>query len=109
MARAWQEAAKDLSIRFISPFRFRDPSGKEYACTGWLPDFGAPKGALILSRQDSDEAELAGDAAGYYVSGLGPKNYETYDRALFMDTLNDWGWYGLPERAPAWFKGRISE
>ncbi len=107
MARAWQEAARDLGFRFISPFRFRDTSGQEHDCAGWLPDFGAPRGALILSRHDSDEAGQAGDAAGYYVSGLSPRYYETYDRALFIDTLNDWGWYGPPERAPAWFRGRV--
>ena len=108
MASAWQEAATDLGLRFVSPFRFRDPAGREHECTGWLPDFGAPSGALILSRYDSDDVDQAGDAAGYYVSGLSPYHYERYDRAVFIDTLNDWGWCGPPERVPAWFTGRVS-
>jgi hypothetical protein len=104
MARAWQTAAADLGIRFVSPFRYHDTAGREHVCTGWLPDFGAPRGALILSRHDTDEAGEAGDTAGYYVSGLSPDAYETYDRSLFMETLTDWGWYGPPEAAPPWLE-----
>src|SRR5262245_42871894 len=108
MADAWQKAARDLGIRFVSPFRFRDAGGREHVCAGWLPDFGSPRGALILSRHDSDGAEAAGDAEGYYVSGLSPYHYETYARGHFVETLNDWGWYGKREDAPPWFKGRIT-
>lgn len=32
--------------------------------------------------------------------------YADYDREVFVDTLNDWGWFGDAQRAPAWFTGR---
>ena len=38
--------------------------------------------------------------------GLNPLYYEHYDRELFTETLNDWGWFreGTP---PDWFDGAI--
>jgi hypothetical protein len=107
MAKAWEQAARDLAIRFVSPYRFTDSAGREHVCTGWLPDFGGQRGALVLSRHDSDDSDLAGEEAGFYVSGLNPSWYEQYERSRFMSTLNDWGWYGAEEDAPGWFSGHV--
>lgn len=42
--QAWKDAAKDLDIEFISPFKFVGSDGLEYEVTGLLPQFGAEKG-----------------------------------------------------------------
>ena len=41
---------------------------------------------------------------GLYPSLLG-ESYRAYDRELFIDTLNDWGWYGGGD-PPSWYTGR---
>jgi hypothetical protein len=104
MAAAWQAAATDLGIRFDSPFgvAFR---GRTTWCAGWLPGFGCPAGAVIVGRESPDAIFEAAAAAGYYTSALSPYHYETYQRELFMETLNDWGWFARPADAPAWFAG----
>ena len=28
-----------------------------------------------------------------------------YDREIYIETLNDWGWFGSPDDAPKWFSG----
>ena len=42
---------------------------------------------------------------GYYGSNLFPP-YRIYDRQLFVDTLNDWGWFGRPGEEPPWYTGK---
>lgn len=103
MSRAWQEAANDLGIAFESPFYMTGTSGDSVSCAGHLPAFGGPLGSVIVSREDADEAFDLADAHGYHVSGLNPRYYERYDRARFIDTLSDWGWYGEGP-PPSWYK-----
>ena len=104
MARAWREAASDLAIRFDSPFAMEHRGGL-YWCDGWLPDFGSPLGAVIAGRVTVDGVLDAADELGYFASGLSPRYYETYERYLFIETLNDWGWFADPANAPSWFGG----
>src|SRR6478672_2678704 len=101
MARAWREAAVDLGIRFESPFALRQGDAT-YWCAGWLPDFGAPNGAVIICPHALDEAFDAAESLGIYASGLRPYYYEIYDRAGFSGTLSDWGWFGDPDATPEW-------
>jgi hypothetical protein len=108
MAQAWLEAAADLGIEFQSPFCMRTNDGREVWCSGLLPHFGGPKGTVIASRDDPDEALDVADALGYYAPGLSPDCYETYDRASFVEALSDWGWYGPAERQPKWLTARTS-
>jgi hypothetical protein len=107
MARAWKEAANDLGIEFLSPFRFAGPDGCEYVCSGLLIHFGGPKGTTIHSGLEDPDLEAtieAAEAMGFYTSGLSPHYYEAYDRELFTNTLNDWGWFGDESQKPSWYK-----
>ncbi len=106
MAAAWQKAASDLKITFVSPFPI-EYKGRTIYCTGYLQDFGNPKGTVILGLYDSDVDCDAINEGGYYLSRLNPLVYEKYSRDVFMETLNDWGWFGNPNEAPAWFSGAI--
>jgi len=107
MATAWRHAAADLGIRFLSPFTI-EHRGKTYWCTGILPDFGGPLGAVIVDRHSSDDTIEICDHAGYFASGLNPLYYETYDRVRFVSALNDWGWFGSPSDVPSWFRGGLN-
>lgn len=108
MAVAWRRAAEDLGIRFVSPF-VMGLDGVNYWCSGWLPDFGCPRGTVIADRYCVDEIFDVTDALGYYASGLNPRYYETYCREQFVETLSDWGWFGRSEDAPSWLADGVEK
>ena len=104
MAQAWLDAADDLGIRVSHPFKFVAASRVEVETVGvHLPDFGGPKGTVLLCRFDPDHISELLDGTGYYTSGLNPRVYEPYRRATFVQALSDWGWYGPPNEAPSWY------
>jgi len=104
MAQAWLDARDDLEIRVTHPFKFVAASGHEVETVGvHLPDFGGPNGTVLLCRFDPEHLYELLDGTGYYSSGLNPRSYEPYQRAVFVQTLSDWGWYGPPEQTPPWY------
>lgn len=105
LALAWRAAARDLDIRFQSPYQLSTQDQPGIWCCGLLPDFGGTKGTVILGRFSSSVAESLAEEQGYYTSGLNPLYYEYYERAHFEETLNDWGWFGEAEMSPPWFRG----
>jgi hypothetical protein len=110
MAQAWLDAAHDLGIRVEHPFCFTSRSGTTATTQGiYLPDFGSPSGTLLTCRFDGDAVCELADDSDYFQSGLNPHSYEPYDRSLFIDTLNDWGWFGATTDPPAWFGGGIRQ
>jgi hypothetical protein len=73
-----------------------------------IPLFGRPAGALpiwIGDRRSRREAE----AKGFFISFLNPEVYCKHDRAQFIETLVDWGWFGLPDDAPEWYKEALAK
>ena len=106
-AQAWIEASQDLGIRYIHPFTFTTQDGRQLTTTGGLlPDFGGPHGTLLLTRFDSEAMDGSEDDTDFYSSGLNPESYEPYRREVYIETLNDWGWFGA-EAPPTWFTGHI--
>ncbi|HFQ4994762.1 TPA: hypothetical protein ACGUUK_004551 [Vibrio vulnificus] len=100
--QAWLDTSKDLSIEFVSPFKFMGSDGKEHEVTGLLPQFGSKYGTLIVSRKDDDESVFESTKlVGYYNSGLNPIYYDKYDRSRFIETLKDWGWVSEKSK-PDW-------
>lgn len=109
-AHAWIEAAKDLKIQVVHPFKFKTPCGEEFETQGvYLPDFGSIRGTLLTCRFDSDEIMDAADESGYYRSSLSPYHYEPYSRAAYVEALNDWGWFGNENELPVWFAGAVGK
>ncbi|MCP3930935.1 MAG: hypothetical protein GY705_17760 [Bacteroidetes bacterium] len=99
---AWKDAASDLGIEFISPFKFTGSDGVKYELTGLLPQFGGKNGTPITSRKDKNQAVFEIEKVeGYYLSGLNPRYYDKYDRERFIDTLQEWGWTSK-DPAPEW-------
>ena len=104
MAQAWLDAAEDLGIRVVHPYRFVTRSGVSAMTVGvFLPDFGAPEGMLLLCRFDSDRIDELAEDTDYRQSGLSPHYYEPYSRARYVQTLSDWGWFGAADTPPAWY------
>jgi hypothetical protein len=79
-----------------------DAEGQQHELVAVVPDFGARRGLAVLFEWNPSLAKIAArQGLGYTVlSG----SYETYDRALFEDTLNDSQWRGdgVP---PPWYTG----
>jgi hypothetical protein len=106
LSAAWEEAARDLGFRFTSGFVDTLSDGRRIRYAGLVDDFGAPKGALLaVYRRGHTLAEYP-HSEGYFVSMLNPASYTRYDRQFFIDTLNDFGWFGPDEQRPAWYTGK---
>jgi hypothetical protein len=104
MAQAWLDAASDLGIRVQHPFMFTTTAGVTAITQGaFLPDFGNPEGTLLTCRYDADDVYELADQTEYYRSALNPQSYEPYRRELYIDTLNDWGWFGDDSSRPLWY------
>lgn len=102
---AWKVASLDLGINVIAPFSLSDRSGG-FVCSAHLPEFGGANGMLVDVLGSDTEARTAraARALGMYLTRLAVESYSQYDRAVFVETLNDWGWCGSVE-PPPWFTG----
>ena len=103
IANAWRDAATDLGIRVVAPCTLTMQSGATKQFEARILDFGGPKGVIAaspISRADDELGQL-----NVWCSVLGER-YRTYDRQLFIDTLDDWGWHGKLEEQPQWYSGR---
>ncbi|MCX6602279.1 MAG: hypothetical protein NTV52_01650 [Acidobacteria bacterium] len=99
---AWQQAAADLGITVVAPVSLTTDRGQIESFEAHILDFGGPKGTIagaLESYLNDSPTRL-----GYYFSSLFP-SYRVYERQLFIDTLNDWGWFGGEDRAPDWYTG----
>lgn len=103
MIAAWQWAAADLGIEVASPFVVGD---EEFPVL--VPLFGRPAGALPIWIGDQFDWREA-EARGYYHSELNPEVYCKHDRALFVEMLVDWGWFGSHDEAPDWYKVEVAK
>jgi hypothetical protein len=102
ISASWLEAARDLGIRVVAPFTLRVSEGERITYEAHLLDFGGPKGTVVGVLDDGLQDGRA--TQGYYCSNLAA-SYRRYERIHFIDTLNDWGWYGPVELRPSWYTG----
>ena len=107
IAKAWRRAANELCIEVIAPFFIELEDQSECEFIALIKGFGTSKGTLICSPEECDDlgySYLAEDH-GYHCSGLYAV-YEEYDKDHFIDTLNDWGWFGDESAIPSWYKAK---
>lgn len=104
MIGAWREAAACLAIRVLAPHSFTLPDGRTVDVEAFLPDFGDPSGAIAVALADHERGRLA-ELAGCFVSRLAA-TYCVFDRELFRETLDDWGWHGPSDARPTWYTGK---
>jgi len=76
-----------------------------------IKNFGKPMGTVVGSIGDEDTIKSNHDDVrserGYYASELADC-YRIYSRQLFIDTLNDWMWFGEKGKEPSWYTGKQS-
>jgi hypothetical protein len=103
MIAAWLAAERDLGVRVVAPHELRLADGNTIEVEAFLPDFGGPNGAVAVSLHDDERCRQAASTQ-HFVSGLGD-SYRAFERGLFKETMDDWGWYGPSERRPEWNSG----
>ena len=104
IADAWLVASVDLGIDVTAPFAVDGFDGEPVEFVALLHGFGSAAGTLVCTTDDDlDFAFDLSDARGYYATGLNPIYYSQYDRAQFIEALDDWGWYGSAP-PPSWYR-----
>jgi hypothetical protein len=103
---AWQRAATDLGIEVTAPFFVDSARGEsDVECVAYVPHFGSENGTIVIARTSPLEPlHSIVRARGIFLSILDEDSYEVYDRELFVETLNDWGWFGS-QSPPSWYTG----
>ena len=103
--QAWKEASIDLKFDIEIPFLLQTDKGViKYILL--IKSFGSENGTLIITTDDMGGFDIA-KKFGFYCSALNPCCYNKYDRENFIETLADWGYFGVPENKPDWYTGHI--
>ena len=103
--QTWREASVDLKFDIEIPFLLQTDKGMiKYILL--IKSFGSENGTLIITTDDMGVFGVA-QKFGFYCSALNPCCYNKYDRENFIETLVDWGYFGLPENKPDWYTGHI--
>src|SRR5580765_3129511 len=100
---AWQDAARDLGIRFTSPVTAQH-DGASISCLGLVHQFGRRIGTII-SVIDEPSSETRYPANDDFLPSRLSDSYAHYDRQFFIDTLNDWQFFGADAEKPGWYAG----
>ena len=100
---AWRKASHDLEIEVEMPYTLRLKSGAKIEADVLVKDFGHVNGMLVSSRDIFSVLTDEIVSAGYGYSVLGSPVYQTYDRDLFIEALNDWGWSRSADQRPSWY------
>jgi len=116
VARAWQTAATELGIDFVSPYTVDLPDSDDsdnclpYETTGFLPQFGQD-GTVIFSTDNTLlDYSMPKTIGRQDIPGCpGPNfsilthHYDHYDRDTFVKALVEWGWHGKDD-PPEWYE-----
>lgn len=103
IVEAWKKAGVELGIEVLAPYILPLDNGKMLEYEVFLPQFGGQDGALLTTLDDTEKYKLAKEN-GKYCSQLNVDTYGTFDRKIFIEALNDFGWFGggVP---PSWYTG----
>jgi hypothetical protein len=105
---SFSEAASVLGFAFVPHFSASLPDGTAVPALGLVRDFGSSSGTLLFcvgSEPSSDQLRAVRDV-GYFYSLLNAESYDRYAERHFVDTLNDWGYFGARSDTPQWYTGR---
>lgn len=100
-----QAAAAALGVGITSPFVLVDADGVEHNFIALFKRVGSEKGTLVCQADEWVHKNQVAVRSGYYCSGLHPDSYSKFDRALWLETLRDWGWHGPNWERPPWKGG----
>jgi hypothetical protein len=100
---SWTIAAKDLGLVIRPLFEILSGNDQTIQCALLIENFGSELGTAVFT--DIDRSPHSGfSSKGYYISILSDR-YVEYNRQSFIDTLNDWAYFGDPKLTPDWYTG----
>ena len=80
--------------------------GNEHKFLLLVEGFGSKKGTLIITTDNTVDFKIH-EKYGYYCSALNPLSYSKYNRENFIETLEDWDYFGESNEKPQWYNGHI--
>jgi hypothetical protein len=105
IAEAWREAAHDLGLLITTPYVLATAGEAPVRFIALIRHFGSEAGTLITTlTADTPAVRRVANSATYFVSLLNAESYSRYDRKKFIDTLNDWRYFGA-DPPPPWYSG----
>jgi len=103
----WKFAGRELGFYVEAPFILSTADG-EFRFVALIRDFGSPHGMLVLTGAESDSydqrAVEVAQSLGFGFSIVGD-TYNCYNRQHFIDTLDDWQYFGS-QPPPSWYSGK---
>jgi hypothetical protein len=107
LIEAWKIAAQDLGLDITRPLKMNTENGKvNYPVL--VKNFGGKKGTIIARHALFMDYPIP-KHKDYYFSAVNADSYSKYDRDTFIETLEDWGYYGDKANKPEWFNGNVYE
>jgi len=104
---AWKLAAQELGLEITTPFIMNTVNGKVYYPL-LVKKFGRRKGTIIARHSLFMDYPMPKDK-DYYFSAVNAEHYSNYDKANFIETLEDWGYFGQQSAKPEWYNGYVYE
>lgn len=107
LIKAWKIAAQDLGLEIIAPIQINTENGM-VTYPALIKYFGRKNGTLIARYTLFIDNPIP-KYNDYYFSALNAECYTTYNRENFIETLEDWGYYGGKNSKPEWYNGHVYE
>ena len=92
LIESWKEAATDLGLVIEFPFYLRNEQEEMVEFGFLVKSFGSSSGTIVITI-DQDIRDKTILDSDFFISALGA-GYLKYDRHLFIETLNDWRYFG---------------
>jgi hypothetical protein len=105
LIHAWEVASTDLKIKIQTPF-YLSNSNRFIRFDLIIENFGTERGTIVMPMLKLHDIKIIKEN-GYAFSGLNYQAYSNYNRRIFIDTLNEWGYFGDPSKTPDWYTGHI--
>ena len=107
LIKAWKFAAQELGLEIITPLKMNTENGKvNYPIL--VKNFGAKKGTIIAQHAFFMDYPMP-KHKDYHFSAVNANFYSEFNKEQFIDTLEDWGYYGSNVSKPEWYKGNIHD
>jgi uncharacterized protein YchJ len=107
LIKAWKTAAEELGLDIISHLQMNTENGK-VSYPVFVKHFGRKKGTIIARHALFMDYPMPKDK-DYYFSAVNRDSYSKYNRESFIETLEDWGYYGDKASKPEWYNGHVYE
>jgi hypothetical protein len=104
---AFKEASVALGFPFEEEFVVQLPNGGTVKALGLVRRFGSPMGMLLFAAGSEPALEDASALRSLgFSSSVLYDGYGSYDRELFISTLDDWQFFGPDGERPGWYTGK---